>query len=63
MGTLWLALQAELRNRWQTMAGLAIILALGAGVVMATVAGARRTDSAAPRFLDAPRPGRGSPPC
>jgi ABC-type lipoprotein release transport system permease subunit len=33
------------------MIGLALLVALGAGIVMATIAGARRTDSAYDRFL------------
>jgi ABC-type lipoprotein release transport system permease subunit len=51
MGAVWLGLRAELGNRWRAMVGLALLLALGAAVVMATVAGARRTDSAYDRFL------------
>jgi hypothetical protein len=43
--------RAELRTRWRAWLGLALLIGLGAGVVIAAAAGARRTDSAYSRFL------------
>src|SRR5687768_4595404 len=51
MGAVWLGLRAELRTRWRALVVLALLIGLGAGIVMATLAGARRTDSAYDRFL------------
>ncbi len=41
----------ELRSRWLSWAVLVLLVALAGGVVLTAVAGARRTDSAYPRFL------------
>ena len=51
MGSVWLSLRAELRRRWRALAGLALLLGLIGGVVLAAAAGARRTDTAYPRLL------------
>jgi len=51
MGSTWLALRADLRVRWRTMAALAVLLGLIGGVVLTAAAGARRTDTAYPRLL------------
>src|SRR5438045_9358322 len=51
MGSMWLALRADLRVRWRAMAGLALLLGLIGGVVLGAAAGARRTDTAYPRLL------------
>jgi hypothetical protein len=51
MGSVWLSLRAELRLRWRALAGLALLLGLIGGVVLAAAAGARRTDTAYPRLL------------
>ncbi len=45
----------ELRARWLSWAVLALIVGLAGGVVLTAAAGARRTDSAYPRFLTAYR--------
>ena len=45
----------ELRARWLGWAVLALIVGLAGGVVLTAAAGARRTDSAYPRFLTAYR--------
>ena len=45
--------RAELRARLPAMLALAILLGLGAGTVMTLAAGARRTDTAYPRFARA----------
>jgi FtsX-like permease family len=42
-----------LRTRWRGWALLALLVAVGGGAVLAAAAGARRTDSAYPRFLSA----------
>jgi hypothetical protein len=47
-----LRLRAELGRRWRAWLGVAIIIGLVGGIVLALVAGARRTDSAYSRFLD-----------
>jgi putative ABC transport system permease protein len=51
MGSIRLALCADLRVRWRAMAGLAVLLGLIGGVVLTAAAGARRTDTAYPRLL------------
>jgi ABC-type lipoprotein release transport system permease subunit len=48
--------QAELRTRWRSWVGLMLLLGLAGGVVMALVAGARRTDTAFDRLVAAERP-------
>src|SRR6266542_3983386 len=47
--------RSELRTFRRSMVSLAVLVALGATVVMAAAAGARRTDSAYPRFVGAQR--------
>jgi ABC-type lipoprotein release transport system permease subunit len=49
-------LRAELRGRWRGWLGLAIIIGVFGGATIATVAGARRTDTAYPRFLEQAHP-------
>ena len=44
-------LRSEARAKWQGWLGLALMIGLFGGATLATVAGARRTDSAYPRFL------------
>jgi hypothetical protein len=51
MALAWLALRAQLRQRWRAMGGLALLLGLAGGVVLTAVAGAWRTDTAYPRLL------------
>jgi putative ABC transport system permease protein len=51
MGALWLTLRAELRRGWRAMLGLALLLGVIGGVVLAAAAGAQRTDTAYPRLL------------
>ena len=43
-------LRAELRARWRAWLTLAVLAGLGAGLVIATAAGARRTDDAVARY-------------
>src|ERR1700735_5929079 len=51
METVWLALRADLRQRWRALLSLALLLGLIGGVVLTAAAGARRTDTAYPRLL------------
>src|SRR5947207_2988991 len=51
MTAVLLRLRTELRSRWRTWVTLTLILGLFGGAVIAIAAGARRTDSAYPRFL------------
>jgi ABC-type antimicrobial peptide transport system permease subunit len=51
MGSVRLALRADLRLRWRALLGLALLLGLIGGVVLTAAAGARRTDTAYPRLL------------
>ena len=43
-------LRAELRSRWRAWLALAVLAGLGAGLVIATAAAARRTDDAVARY-------------
>ena len=51
MAGVGLFLLAELRRRWRSWLSVALLVGAFAGVVTAAAAGARRTDSAYPRFL------------
>src|SRR5207302_7805036 len=51
----WFRTWAELRSRGRAVVGTALLVGLGAGIVIAAVAGARRTNSAYPRFLQSQR--------
>jgi ABC-type antimicrobial peptide transport system permease subunit len=51
MGSVWLGLRVDARLRWRALVGLALLLGLIGGVVLAAAAGARRTDTAYPRLL------------
>src|SRR6059058_846236 len=51
MTAILLRLRTELRSRWRTWLSLTLMLGLFGGAVIAIAAGARRTDSAYPRFL------------
>jgi hypothetical protein len=57
MAAVWARVRAELRHRWQATVLLAVLVGLAGGVVLAAVAGARRTGSAMDRFLAYHRPG------
>lgn len=52
MGLIGMWLRLELRRRWRSLAVLTLLVALSAGVVLSTVAGARRGDSALDRLLE-----------
>jgi ABC-type lipoprotein release transport system permease subunit len=51
VNALVMRLRAELRHRWRGWLGLVVMIGVFGGATIATVAGARRTDSAYPRFL------------
>jgi hypothetical protein len=51
MAAVWARTRAELRRRWRATVLLTMVVGLAGGVVLAAVAGARRTDSAMDRFL------------
>src|SRR2546428_10391980 len=51
MSAVWMRMRSELRSRWRAWLGLALLFGLFGGAIIAAAAGARRTDSAYPRFL------------
>jgi hypothetical protein len=51
MAPVWLTLRADMRRTWLAMLGLALLLGLIGGVVLAAADGAWRTDTAYPRLL------------
>ena len=51
MSAVFVRVRSELRARWRAWFGLALLLGLFGGAVIAAAAGARRTESAYPRFL------------
>jgi hypothetical protein len=53
MAAVWYRFRAELRTRWRAWLGLALVVGIAGGAVLMLAAGARRTDSAYPRFLRA----------
>jgi hypothetical protein len=52
MGAVWLRARAEMRARWRALFSAALLCGLVGAAVLATVAGARRTENAYPRFLE-----------
>jgi ABC-type lipoprotein release transport system permease subunit len=55
MGAVWLRARAQLRGRVWASLLLALLVGLASGLVLAALAGARRSDAALPRFLAASR--------
>ena len=53
MGVLWLRARAQLRGRARANLFLALLVGLAGALVLAAVAGARRSEAALPRFLAA----------
>ena len=51
MRAVWLRVRAGLRQDWRSPLVLALITALMGSLVLVSLAGARRTDTAVPRFL------------
>ncbi len=56
-GAVWYRARAELRRRWRSTLVLALLAGLAGGIVLASVAGARRTSTAMDRFVEFNRPG------
>lgn len=52
MTAVMVRLASEVRSRWPSWVGLTLLIGLFGGVVLASAAGARRTDSAFPRLVD-----------
>src|SRR5436305_14613886 len=55
MTAVLLRVRSDLHARWRAWLGLTLIMGIAGGAVIAAAAGARRTDSAYPRFLRASR--------
>ena len=55
MGAVWLRARAQLRGRLWASLLLVLLAGLAGGVVLAALAGARRSETALPRFLAASR--------
>ena len=51
MTAVWGLTRSEVRARWRAMLGLVLLVGVVSGAAIAAAAGARRTDSAYPRFL------------
>ena len=51
MGVVWLRWRAELRAQWRMVVVVVLLLGVGGGVALAAFAGARRADTAMPRFV------------
>src|SRR5690348_12807004 len=49
----WMRLRSELRTRWRAWLGLALLIGLVGAAAVAAAAGARRTETAYPRFVQA----------
>ena len=60
MGVVWYRLRSDLRAKWRTLALLVLVVAIGGGVALAALAGARRTDTAVPQMLAYSQPDDGS---
>jgi putative ABC transport system permease protein len=53
VGAVWMRLRSELRTRWRSWLGLALLIGLAGAAAVAAAAGARRTETAYPRFVQA----------
>jgi ABC-type lipoprotein release transport system permease subunit len=53
MPAAWMRVRAELRTRWVAWLAIALVAGVGSGIVVGLMAGARRTESAYPRFVRA----------
>lgn len=51
MGVVWLRWRTELRAHWRTVVVMALLVGIGGGVALTAFAGARRADTAMPRFV------------
>jgi hypothetical protein len=55
MTAVWVLVRARLRARWRALLGLALLVGVASGAVMAAAVGARRTDPAYSRLLEPTR--------
>jgi hypothetical protein len=53
VSAVWMRLRSELRTRWRAWLGLALLIGLAGAAASAAAAGARRTETAYPRFVQA----------
>src|SRR6266704_6986443 len=53
VSAVWMRLRSELRARWRAWLGLALLIGLVGAAAVAAAAGARRTETAYPRFVQA----------
>jgi hypothetical protein len=53
MSAVWFRFRADLRGRWRSVVALAFLVGVAGGAALAAVAGARRTDTAYSRLVDA----------
>jgi ABC-type lipoprotein release transport system permease subunit len=53
VAAVWALARARLRGRWRPLLGLTLLVGVAAGAVMTTAIGARRTETAYPRLLEA----------
>lgn len=56
MNVVWRQWRAELKAGWRTFALLVLLVGIGGGVALTAVDGARRADTALPRFITYARP-------
>jgi ABC-type lipoprotein release transport system permease subunit len=55
MAAVWMRARSQLRHHWAATVGLAVVVGLAGGIVLAAVAAAGRTDAAFPAFVEAAR--------
>src|SRR5215475_7150792 len=53
VSAVWMRLRSEARTRWRAWVSLALLIGLAGGAAVAAAAGARRTETAYPRFVQA----------
>jgi FtsX-like permease family len=53
VSAVWMRLRSELRARWRSWLGLVLLIGLAGAAAVAAAAGARRTETAYPRFVQA----------
>lgn len=53
VSAIWIRLRSEARTRWRSWLGLAVLIGLTGGAAVAAAVGAKRTDTAYPRFVQA----------
>ena len=51
MTAVWLWTRSDLRRRWMSWTVLGVLAGISIGLACASIAGARRTDAALPRFV------------